>query len=57
MDVKVSFPEEYGAKHLAGKPATFKCKVREIKDKLVPEKDDEFAKKLGFDKIEELRGP
>ncbi|HNZ09458.1 MAG TPA: trigger factor [Bacillota bacterium] len=56
VDVKVSFPENYGAEHLAGKAATFKCKVREIKDKIVPEKDDEFAKKLGFEKLDELKG-
>ncbi len=56
VDVKVAFPEDYRAAHLAGKPATFKCKVKEIKDKLVPAKDDEFAKKLGFDDLAGLKG-
>lgn len=55
VDVKVSFPSDYRATHLAGKPAVFKCKVTEIKDKVLPAKDDEFAKKLGFEKVDELK--
>lgn len=43
-DVEVSFPEEYHAAELAGKPAVFKVKVHEIKGKELPELDDEFAK-------------
>ncbi|MDZ5712385.1 trigger factor [Jeotgalibacillus haloalkalitolerans] len=43
-DVEVSFPEEYHAEELAGKPATFKVKIHEIKAKELPELDDEFAK-------------
>ncbi|RLQ98022.1 trigger factor [Falsibacillus albus] len=43
-EVEVSFPEEYHAAELAGKPATFKVKVHEIKGKELPELDDEFAK-------------
>ncbi|WP_019242794.1 MULTISPECIES: trigger factor [Bacillus] len=43
-DVEVSFPEEYHAAELAGKPAVFKVKVHEIKTKQLPELDDEFAK-------------
>ncbi|TFE00993.1 trigger factor [Jeotgalibacillus salarius] len=43
-DVEVSFPEEYHAEELAGKPATFKVKLHEIKAKELPELDDEFAK-------------
>ncbi|MFB1080500.1 trigger factor [Jeotgalibacillus sp. JSM ZJ347] len=43
-DVEVNFPEEYHAEELAGKPATFKVKVHEIKAKELPELDDEFAK-------------
>ncbi|MCP3741259.1 trigger factor [Rossellomorea sp. BNER] len=43
-EVEVSFPEEYHAAELAGKPATFKVKVHEIKAKQLPELDDEFAK-------------
>ena len=43
-EVEVSFPEEYHAAELAGKPATFKVKVHEIKTKELPALDDEFAK-------------
>jgi trigger factor len=43
-DVEVSFPEEYHATELAGKPAVFKVKIHEIKGKELPELDDEFAK-------------
>ncbi|SFB16622.1 MULTISPECIES: trigger factor [unclassified Bacillus (in: firmicutes)] len=43
-DVEVSFPEEYHAAELAGKPAVFKVTVHEIKGKQLPELDDEFAK-------------
>ncbi|VEF47446.1 prolyl isomerase [Bacillus freudenreichii] len=43
-DVSVTFPEEYHAEELAGKPAVFKVKVHEIKTKELPELDDEFAK-------------
>lgn len=43
-DVEVSFPEEYHAEELAGKPATFKVTVHEIKVKALPELNDEFAK-------------
>ncbi|PLR83113.1 trigger factor [Bacillus sp. V33-4] len=43
-EVEVSFPEEYHAAELAGKPATFKVKVHEIKTKELPPLDDEFAK-------------
>ncbi|WP_339162528.1 trigger factor [Siminovitchia sp. FSL W7-1587] len=43
-DVEITFPEEYHAEELAGKPAVFKVKVHEIKAKELPELDDEFAK-------------
>lgn len=43
-EVEVTFPEEYHAEDLAGKPATFKVTVHEIKGKELPELDDEFAK-------------
>lgn len=43
-DVEVTFPEEYHAAELAGKPAVFKVKVHEVKGKELPELDDEFAK-------------
>ncbi|MFD1781095.1 trigger factor [Fredinandcohnia salidurans] len=52
-DVEVNFPEEYHAENLAGKPATFKVKVHEIKAKELPELDDEFAKDVD-DEVETL---
>jgi len=54
-DVEVTFPESYGATELAGKPATFKCKVHEVKETQKPELDDEFAKDVSeFDTLDEL---
>jgi len=52
-DVNVSFPEEYHAAELAGKPAVFKVTVHEIKGKVLPELDDEFAKDVD-DEVETL---
>ena len=52
-DVEVSFPEEYHAAELAGKPAVFKVTVHEIKGKALPELDDEFAKDVD-DEVETL---
>lgn len=55
-DLNVKFPEEYFSKDLAGKDATFKVKVHEIKKKELPELDDEFAKDVSeFDTLEELK--
>ena len=55
-DINVKFPEEYFSKDLAGKDATFKVKVHEIKKKELPELDDEFAKDVSeFDTLEELK--
>ncbi|XRL95613.1 trigger factor [Bacillus subtilis] len=45
-DVEVTFPEEYHAEELAGKPAVFKVKIHEIKEKELPDLDDEFAKDI-----------
>jgi trigger factor len=54
--VNVTFPEEYGAEHLAGKDAQFAVTVKEVKRKNLPELDDEFAsEQLGFDTLDELR--
>ena len=54
-DVNVTFPENYDPK-LAGKAATFKCKVHEVKETIVPEKDDEFVKDVSeFDTMADLR--
>lgn len=55
-EVKVTFPEDYSAEHLAGKEATFKVTVRDIKVKRVPEIDDEFARDVSdAESLEELR--
>ena len=54
-DVVVTFPEEYHAPDLAGKEAVFKCHVHQVKEKQVPELDDEFAADLGFDTLDELK--
>lgn len=48
-DVEVTFPEEYHAEELAGKDATFKTKINEIKTKEIPELDDELANELDSD--------
>ena len=45
-EIKVTFPEEYGAKEIAGKEATFKVKLKKIQEKQVPEITDDLAKKL-----------
>lgn len=56
VDVNVTFPEDYQASELAGKPAVFKCVVREIKEKILPELDDEFAADVSdFDTLAEYR--
>ena len=56
VEVNVTFPEEYHAADLAGKPAVFKCTVHEIKVKELPEADDEFAKDISeFDTLEEYK--
>ncbi len=55
-DINVTFPEEYHAKDLAGKPVVFKVKVHEVKQTQVPAKDDELAKDISeFDTLDELR--
>lgn len=56
FDVNVTFPEEYGAKELAGKPAVFKVKLHEIKVRELPAADDEFAKDVSeFDTLKEFK--
>ncbi len=56
FDVNVTFPEDYGAKELAGKAAVFKVKLHEIKIKELPTVDDEFAKDVSeFDTLKELK--
>jgi trigger factor len=54
-EVSVTFPEEYGNKELAGKPAVFRVTLHEIKEKVLPTLDDEFAKGFGLESLDELR--
>ena len=55
-EIKVTFPEEYFSKDLAGKEATFKVKLNELKKKELPELDDEFAKDVSeYDTLKELK--
>jgi trigger factor len=56
-EIEVSFPEDYGYKKWAGKTISFQVKIKEIKEKILPSLDDEFAKDLGdYSSFEELRG-
>ena len=56
FDINVTFPEEYHAENLKGKPAVFKIKLHEINAKELPEADDEFAKDVSeFDTLDELK--
>ncbi|MBQ2100601.1 MAG: trigger factor [Lachnospiraceae bacterium] len=56
IDVNVTFPEDYQASELKGKAAVFKCTVKEIKEKELPELDDEFAAEVSeFDTLEEYK--
>ena len=56
MEVNVTFPAEYHSEELAGKDATFKCTVHEIKAKELPELDDEFASEISeFSTLDELK--
>ncbi len=55
-DINVTFPEEYHAENLKGKPAVFKCKINAITRKELPEADDEFAQEVSeFDTLAELK--
>ena len=56
FEINVTFPEEYHEKKLAGQPAVFKCKINEIKAKVLPELTDEFVQKIGpFKTVDELK--
>lgn len=56
FDVNVTFPEDYQAEDLAGKPAVFKCKLNGIKETELPELDDEFASEVSeFDTMDEYK--
>lgn len=54
--VNVTFPEEYGAKHLAGKAAVFACTIKAVKEPKPAEIDDELAKKYGAEDLAALKG-
>ena len=56
FDVNVTFPEDYQAEELAGKPAVFKCKLNGIKETQLPELDDDFASDVSeFDTLDEYK--
>ena len=56
FEINVDFPKEYHEKKLAGQPATFKCKINEIREKVLPELNDEFAQKIGhFKNVDEIK--
>ena len=56
FEIKVTFPENYHDEKLKGQPATFKIKINEIKEKKLPELNDEFAQKVGpFKTVDELK--
>lgn len=55
VKVKVTFPEEYHAKNLAGKPSEFKVQVKAVHKAITPKIDDEFAKKFKCDTLEKLK--
>jgi trigger factor len=56
VKVNVSFPEAYGATHLAGKAAVFECTVKEVREPKEAEIDDELAKKFGAEDLAALKG-
>ena len=53
--VQVNFPDDYGAEQLAGQPAEFAVTVKDVKERRLPELDEDFAIEQGFDTVEELR--
>ena len=55
-DVEVTFPAEYHAKELAGKPATFKCEIKNIRERIMPELNEEFvSNSTEFETVEEYK--
>ena len=55
FDVEVEFPEDHFDKRVAGKKVVFKCVLKSVKKKVVPELDEEFAKKFGVETVEALK--
>ncbi len=54
-DVNVTFPEDYHAETLAGKPAVFKCTIHEVKENQIPDFNDDFADDAGFETADEYK--
>lgn len=54
-DVEVTFPEDYGNESLAGKPAVFKVRLNEIRERRLPELDADFAREMGLESIDDLK--
>ncbi|MBP5607977.1 MAG: trigger factor [Lachnospiraceae bacterium] len=54
-EVNVTFPEDYHAEELKGKAAVFKCKIHEVKERQLPELDEDFADEKGFDSVDEYK--
>lgn len=54
-EISVKFPDDYGHKEFAGKDATFKVRVKGVKEEILPALDDEFAKDLGFETLDKLK--
>ena len=54
VDVKVKFPDNYGPDEISGKDAVFHCKIHEVKQKILPELDEEFIKDLNLPNVENL---
>ncbi len=54
VDVKVKFPENYGPDEISGKDAVFHCKIHEVKQKVLPELDEEFIKDLNIPGVKDL---
>ncbi len=55
MEVNVTFPEDYREKSLAGKPALFKVSIKGIREKLLPQLDEEYVSDKGFDTVDEYK--
>jgi len=55
MEVKVKFPEDYGAENLAGKDAVFDVEIKELRESTPAKIDDELAKKMGLDDLDKLK--
>ena len=55
-DVNVTFPAEYGAEHLAGKDAVFTCTIKEVKEPVAAEVNDDLAMKFGAEDLDALKG-